>query len=118
MLSIEKIAQVCHEANKAYCETLGDMSQLPWNAAPEWQTKSAIDGVIFHIKNPGATPGRSHDNWLKTKAAEGWSYGPVKDTQKKEHPCFVEYSDLPAEQKAKDALFIAVVGALKILLPK
>jgi hypothetical protein len=37
----------------------------------------------------------------------------VKDAEKKEHPCFRPYDELPAEQKIKDALFIAVVHALR-----
>lgn len=118
MITIEKIAQVCHEANKVFCETMGDMSQLPWTAAPDWQVKSAIDGVRFRLNNPDAPPSHSHDNWLALKEAEGWNYGPVKDPAKKEHPCFVAYEDLPPEQQVKDMLFISVVDALKPLLPK
>lgn len=34
---LQQIAKVCHEANKAYCETLGDYSQPEWEAAPAWQ---------------------------------------------------------------------------------
>ena len=48
---------------------------------------------------------------------EGWKYGPVKDAQKKEHPCFLPYAELPPEQKAKDYLFRAVVHALKNAKP-
>lgn len=118
MLTPEKIAQVCHEANKAYCELQGDMSQLPWKVAPDWQTRSVIDGVLFHLNHPGANARRSHENWLELKTVEGWRYGPVKDPYKKEHPCMVPYEDLPEEQRAKDKLFIAIVGALKGLCVK
>ena len=53
----EKIAKVCHEANRAYCEALGDYSQTTWEKAPDWQKESAINGVQFHLDNPGASPG-------------------------------------------------------------
>ena len=115
-MDIQQIAKVCHEANRAYCETLEDFSQPPWGEAPEWQRSSAINGVHFHLKNPNAKPSHSHDEWLKEKERTGWKYGPVKDAAKKEHPCFVPYEDLPSEQKAKDALFIGVVHALGRLL--
>lgn len=109
----EEIARVAHEINRAYCQALGDFSQQKWEDAPDWQKNSAINGVRFHIENPDAGPSHSHDEWLKEKTATGWKYGPVKDQEKKEHPCFVAYHMLPVEQKAKDYLFRAVVHALK-----
>lgn len=111
MLS-EEIAKVAHEVNRAYCESLGDKSQLKWEDAPEWQRKSAINGVEFHLENPNSKPSDSHENWLAEKRADGWKYGPVKDPEKKEHPCFIPYDGLPKEQQVKDHLFIAVVRAM------
>lgn len=113
----EAIARVCHEANRAYCQTIGDDSQVAWLDAPEWQRASALKGVAFCIDNPDAPPSANHDSWLDEKRATGWTYGPVKDAEKKEHPCFVPYEDLPVEQRAKDALFKAVVAALTMSNP-
>ena len=110
--SIEAIAKVCHEANRAYCQTIGDNSQPVWEEAPEWQRKSAIEGVKFNIANPDAPASASHDSWLAVKEADGWKYGPVKDPEKKEHPCYLPYEQLPVEQQKKDALFKAIVAAL------
>jgi hypothetical protein len=107
------IARVCHEANREYCSTLGDHTQPPWDEAPEWQTDSAVSGVEFHLANPEATAAASHENWLKDKAADGWKYGPVKDPEKKEHPCFCPFDQLPIEQQKKDKLFKAIVDALR-----
>lgn len=112
MMTITAIANVCHEANRAYCETIGDSSQLPWADAPEWQRNSAVKGVEFNIDNPDAPASASHESWLEVKRAEGWQYGPTKDPANKLHPCFVPYEGLPEEQKAKDALFKSIVGAL------
>lgn len=110
------IAAVCHEANRALCWSNGDFSQPEWGDAPKWQRDSAVNGVNFRLVNPCSPPSASHDSWLKEKKETGWKYGPVKDADKKEHPCFVPYDKLPKEQKAKDALFCAVVDALKHLL--
>lgn len=115
-MKVAEIARVCHEANRAYCLTLGDKTQCAWDVAPDWQVESAIKGVRFHLANPGAKPCDSHNSWLDQKTADGWKYGPVKDPAKKEHPCFVPYEQLPVEQQVKDALFIAVVHALRDLV--
>lgn len=115
-MKIEQVARITHEANRAYCETIGDHSQVPWESAPEWQRTSAINGVRFHLENPSAPPSASHECWLKEKAEAGWQYGPVKNAEKKEHPCFVPYEQLPVEQQAKDYLFGGIVDALKAFI--
>lgn len=109
------IAQVAHAINAAYCCSLGDESQPKWDEAPEWQKQSALNGVAMHIANPSATPEQSHENWLKHKQAEGWTFGEEKDVEAKTHPCMLPYAELPQEQKSKDYLFRAVVHALKDL---
>ena len=109
------IAEVCHEVNRAYCQALGDNSQLPWKDAPTWQKESAIDGVRAIKANPGLPPSASHEGWLKEKEQTGWKYGLVKNPDKKEHPCFVPYEQLPIEQKAKDYIFSAVVRSLLLV---
>lgn len=108
----EAIAEVCHEANRAYCNSLGDNSQKPWDEAPEWQKNSAINGVKFINENRNAPPSASHESWLAEKLAQGWKYGLTKDEVKKEHPCCVPYDELPKEQKAKDYIFAAIVRTM------
>lgn len=108
----EEIARVCHEANRAYCAILGDISQPAWDDAPEWQKQSARKGAGFHIEHPEATAAASHESWLEVKRQEGWTYGPVKDSALKTHPCFVPFSELPRHQQAKDFLFRAIVHGI------
>ena len=109
---IDHIARVAHEMNRRWCQLTGDDSQPTWEDAPQWQRDPVVAGVRFHLDNPKAGSSASHESWLAVKRSEGWKYGPVKDVEKKEHPCFVPYSDLPAAQRAKDAVFIAVVHGL------
>lgn len=113
MLKVSEIARVCHEVNRAYCVAIGDESQPAWESAPEWQRQSAVNGVKYALEHPSAKPSDSHESWLEEKRITGWKYGPVKDVEKKEHPCFVPYDLLPVEQKVKDYLFQAVVFSLK-----
>ena len=109
---IINIAKVCHEANKSYCETIGDFSQVSWDEAPQWQKDSAIIGVRFHLGDPNSKPEDSHVSWSKEKIEQGWIYGEVKDPEKKTHPCLVPYNKLPKEQQLKDHLFLSIVRSL------
>lgn len=109
---IEQIAKVCHNVNKAYCETEGDYSQPEWNDAPDWQKESAINGVGFHLSND-VTPEQSHINWYEEKINDGWVWGDVKDPENKRHPCLIPYELLPEFQKNKDLLFKTIVDSYK-----
>ena len=105
-------ARTAHEVNRAYCASIGDNSQPAWDDAPKWQQDSALAGVDAHMAND-LTPEQSHESWLEQKRRDGWKQGPMKDAVLKQHPCFCPYSELPQEQRAKDYLFGAVMGAFK-----
>lgn len=103
---VEFAARATHEVNRVYCQALGDESQPHWEEAPEWQKESAREGVKASFID--RAPERSHERWVEKKIREGWSYGPVKDPEKKIHPCLVPFAKLPVEQQMKDFLFVFV----------
>lgn len=108
-----EIAKICHQANKAWCEANGDDSQKDWDSAEAWQQDSALKGVEFRINNPEAGKDAQHNAWMEDKLVSGWVYGETKDVQKQTHPCIVPFEQLPEFQQKKDALFCAIVDALK-----
>lgn len=107
------IAKACHEANRVWCQSEGDNSQMHWDYAEQWQRDSAIKGVEFRLKNPDAPASAQHDAWSYDKKANGWVYGEIKDAEKKTHPCLVPFNELPVFQQKKDRMFQAIVDALK-----
>lgn len=109
---LDQIAQVCHEANRAYCATLGDHSQKSWAEAPEWQRSSARMGVDLHMMGDFG-PEASHVAWMRNKISEGWVHGLVKDEVAKTHPCIIPFDGLSKEQQHKDVLFRAIVHSFK-----
>ena len=109
--SMDQIARVAHEVNRAYCQAIGDHSQPDWGGAPEWQRASARKGVDLHTMGDFG-PEASHVSWMQQKLDEGWAYGPVKDQEAKQHPCMIPFGELPREQQAKDYLFRGVVHAV------
>jgi hypothetical protein len=111
LIDVEQIARVAHETNRAYCASIGDTSQKPWEDAEEWQRESARRGVMFTLEVPEALASAQHDAWRADKVADGWVYGPVKNAALKTHPCIVDYAELPRQQRLKDHLFRGVVTA-------
>jgi hypothetical protein len=107
------IATVCHEANRAWCIAGGDASQKLWDDAEQWQRDSAIAGVTYAVNNPDAPDSAQHDAWMADKIRDGWKYGETKDAAAKIHPCIVPFDQLPLFQQRKDAVFRAIVGALR-----
>jgi hypothetical protein len=108
-VKVKDIARVVHEANRVYCQSIGDYSQETWLFAPLWQKESAEAGVLHIIDDPLSTPEEIHNHWVETKIKDGWTYGILKDPELKEHPCIVPYENLPEEQKTKDKLFGTIV---------
>lgn len=109
--SDEQVARVCHEANRALQYIHGDLApSQPWDCEPADIRESSIAGVR-NVRD-GSVPRDLHDCWVEGKKYQGWVYGPVKDGEKKTHPCMVPYYDLPQHQRDKDQLFFMIVTAL------
>ena len=106
---VECVARACHEANKMYCESIGDNSQLEWDKATDHVKQSAYSSVLYALEHPDVTPEQMHMNWRRDKIKAGWIYGKVKNEETRVHPCLVDYKDLPEEQRVKDNIFIDVV---------
>lgn len=54
------------------------------------------------------TPEAAHDSWWRAYEAMGWTYGPVRDVEKKTHPDMVPFGDLEQREQDKDAVFLAL----------
>lgn len=115
-MTVTDVARVCHEANRAYCLSLGDESQAAWQYAPEWQQHITIHGVRAILAGTVTTGAQAHQAWVDEQTRDGWKYGAYKDAEAKWHPYLVPYAQLAAAQRAKDELFVAIVRALESTL--
>lgn len=43
-----------------------------------------------------------HDIWALGRINDGWTYGPQRDDTLKQHPCLIDYSELPESEKEYD----------------
>lgn len=105
----ELVARICHEVNRAYCKSIGDNSQEPWDEAPQWKRDATYEMLDSGSKATGEERWRQ---WADSKRAAGWTRGPVKDGEAKTHPCLVDsYEQLPPAERLKDELLNAIVDS-------
>ena len=64
------------------------------------------------------TPEEAHDSWMKSYFKMGWKYGEERNVTLKTHPDLIAYSELPKDEKDKDAIFLALVWLAKAILDK
>lgn len=55
-----------------------------------------------------------HDVWSAGRIAQGWTWGPKRDDEKKENPCLVPYEELPESEKEYDRS--TSIETLKVIL--
>lgn len=111
--AIQRIAQVTHEAMRAWQKANGQAPAPPWSRAPKWMKESSVASVSWRLDNPNAPTSAQHDQWIAQKKTDGWRFGKMKDANKKTHPMMIPYRSLPLFERRKDALVNAVVDALR-----
>lgn len=111
-IDVVHIAQICHEANRAYCMARGDHTVPMWAQTTAKQRESVIKGVIFRLRNMNAPISAQHEAWMKDRLDAGWTIGRERDFERKTSPNLVPFSKLPPGEQAKDYLFTAIVKSL------
>ena len=43
-----------------------------------------------------------HETWATGRLNDGWTYGPERSDALKQHPCLIDYDDLPESEKEYD----------------
>jgi len=108
---LEQIALVCHEAFRAWCKTLGDTGNPPWEQVEGWRRTFTVDGVRRVLD--GASPADIHDLWVRYKTADGWTRGAQKTPEAKQTPNLVAYDQLHnSDEMKKSALFASTALTL------
>ena len=55
-----------------------------------------------------------HEVWSAGRMSEAWTYGPVRNDEKRETPCLVPFEELPDEEKAYD--WNTAANTLKLIM--
>lgn len=118
MATPEQIARVAHAALRAWQIEHGDAHPSRcWEETSEHARRITLEGVRGFLA--GDTPRDSHARWVANKQADGWTYGPCKDSDAKTHPCMVAYDDLMEHERVKDGIMYGIVQAMApVLVPE
>lgn len=81
----------------------------PWEDRDEpfrAQFREVIDRQVGPQRS--SSPEELHGSWVQAYLAMGWTFGPVRDPDRKTHPDLVPYDALGQLERDKDAVFVAL----------
>ena len=111
-LTTQELALIGEGAHTAILEcniARGDYSLPSWDSANNELRASTITGVETCLK--GATPRQQHEQWMATRVANGWKWGPETDRANKINSALMDYDSMPEWQRVKDEVFQGAVRA-------
>lgn len=114
MKRYDKVTEAIYEA--ARLEAIWSKRPVipePWDQRDQKFKEAMIAVVKQYLTERFPTPEEAHQSWMETYLAMGWKYGPVRDPVAKTHPDLVPYADLPKDEKDKDAVFLAMIYAIR-----
>ena len=86
--------------SKNYMLTITSNTMKTYIPQPIDLTDVELAKELYELRE--AIAENAHDVWAAERQAQGWTYGPQRDDQKKETPCMVAYSQLPDSEKKFD----------------
>jgi len=64
------------------------------------KTKGILPEGYAGVKE--ALAAKIHDTWAAGRIEQGWTYGPARNDELKQHPCLVPFDELSEDEKAFD----------------
>ncbi|XP_061823096.1 ryanodine receptor 2 isoform X12 [Nerophis lumbriciformis] len=74
------------------------MSQAAFTPMPVNTSQITLPPHLERIREKLAE--NIHELWVMNKIELGWTYGAVRDDNKRQHPCLVEFSKLPEQERS------------------
>ncbi|MFE9742909.1 RyR domain-containing protein [Streptomyces sp. NPDC006477] len=110
-VTVQQIAQVCHEANRGWQGARSERYiAQEWTATLLESRETTIQGVRSVLAGKSAE--ECHEEWVESYRLYGWRYGETKDEFQKTHPCMVPYNQLPDFVRMKNSIFAGIVKAM------
>lgn len=110
MLTIENMARVVHDVNRAFHASYG-LGQPLWDdLTPEGQ-EDLIQCVFAHIEDDDMSVMEVHDAVFEALSKDGWTLGPP-DREKKQRPDCAPWSELHQQWKTHAFIVRGTIFAL------
>ena len=114
---ITTIAKIIYEATRLEAEwSKRRIVPEKWEKRDDKFKAQFIDIIGKYLSQDELlTPEEIHNSWMKSYIDMGWKYGEVRDVVERTHPDILPFGELPKDEKDKDAIFLAIVWAIKNL---
>lgn len=76
------------------------MSHIPYTPTPIDTSDIELSDELKQLVEQLAR--NVHDIWAIGRLNEGWTYGPERNDALKQHPCLIDYEELPESEKEYD----------------
>lgn len=109
---VNNIARVAYSAIREWCIASGQEYTDVWdNLPPKYQdhVRLVVARAFFTMEVP--RPRQLHEACLEEGIANGWTYGEKVDREKKQHPDISPWIKLSMDQRIKEHLMSAIIGA-------
>jgi len=106
----EQRARFVYEAARLQAQAVNaPIVPEPWEARDEKFRANMIE-VVGRQCGPmrSGSPAEMHGGWVQAYIDMGWTYGEVRDVEKKTHPDMVPFDQLEQREQDKDAVFLAL----------
>ncbi|KAJ0060966.1 hypothetical protein NL108_003272, partial [Boleophthalmus pectinirostris] len=86
-----------HEGVRDLLGTTKFLSQASFIPTPVDTTQVVLPPLLDNVRDKLAE--NIHELWAMNKIELGWTYGKVRDDNKRQHPCLVDFSKLPETER-------------------
>lgn len=86
--------------SKYYFVIINYKTMKTYNPKPIDLSDVVLESDLIELRE--AIAENAHEIWAEARQAEGWTWGPKRDDEKKHNPCMVPYSDLSEDEKLYD----------------
>jgi len=104
-LSYEDIAAIAWEAMRHYAFLEGDVTFPSWRNLGREVQVAEVAACFRALKNPEKLPEDWHNEMLVEKAAEGWTFGYVRNEERKEDPYLVPWDEVRPQDRNTESIY-------------
>jgi class 3 adenylate cyclase len=97
----EELSEDLRDANRAHVADIPNkLYFLGYELAPS--SGLSPSQIVITPEQLATLSRREHDRWKAERLRQGWTYGPVRDDARKQHPVLIPWEALSDEEKRKD----------------